>query len=243
MLLPIGRAEERAGLTASVVYLLIIANVLVFLMELVGGDYFISAYSVVPWEITHGEDLTRSFYLRGDGIILQAPGPSPIYLTLLTAMLLQSAWFQLGGNMLIFWIFGGKIEAAFGHVKFLVFYLVCGVAAFFAQILPDPDSVIPSLGASGAIAGVLGAYLHLFPLDRIRVLLPFGFLLFPIRLPALAVIGFWIVLQFFDEFISITGNNAQTINGGVAYLAHIGGFLTGFLIAFLLHPRRDHDAV
>ncbi|MGE0129280.1 MAG: rhomboid family intramembrane serine protease [Blastocatellales bacterium] len=233
MLLPIGRSEERARVTAVVVYSLIIANVLVFLMELIGGSDFISGFSVVPWEITHGEDLTRPVHVPGVGVIPQAPGPSPIYLTLLTAMFMHSGWLHIGGNMLYLWIFGGEIEAAFGHLKFLAFYLVCGLAAFVAQMLPDPDSLIPSLGASGAIAGVLGAYLRMFPLDRIRVLLPLGFLVIPIRLPALVVIGFWILLQFFDEFISITENNAQTLNGGVAYLAHIGGFVTGFALSFL----------
>lgn len=239
MLLPIGRSEEGARVTAVVVYSLIVANVLVFLMELVNGNDFISGYSVVPWEITHGEDLTRPVYLPGIGVIPQAPGPSPIYLTLLTAMFMHSGWLHIGGNMLYLWIFGGEIEAAFGHLKFLAFYLVCGVAAFFAQMLSNPDSLIPSLGASGAIAGVLGAYLRMYPLNRIRVLFPLGWLMIPIRLPALIVIGFWIVLQFFDEFISITENNAQTLNGGVAYLAHIGGFVTGFALSFLWRRKED----
>ena len=226
-------------MTATIVYSLIIANVLVFLVELSAGDNFISGYSVVPWEITHGEDLTQPVHVRGVGLIPQAPGPSPIYLTLITAMFMHSGWLHIGGNMLYLWIFGGEIEAAFGHLKFLAFYLVCGVVAFFAQIAVDPDSLIPSLGASGAIAGVLGAYLRMFPLNRIRVLLPLGFIIIPIRLPALFVIGFWIVLQFFDELISITGPNAQTANGGVAYLAHLGGFLTGLLLSFLW--RREDD--
>lgn len=234
MLLPIGRAEERARLTAIVVYSLIVANVIVFLMELAYGDNFISGYSVVPWEITHGEDLLRPVHIPGGGIIPQAPGPSPIYLTLITAMFMHGGWLHIGVNMLYLWIFGGEIEAAFGHLAFLAFYLVCGLAAFGAQIVSDPNSLIPSLGASGAIAGVLGAYLLLFPWNRIRVLLPLGWLFIPIRLPALIVIGFWIVFQFFDEWASITEQNAQTRNGGVAYLAHIGGFLTGFLLAFLL---------
>lgn len=233
MLLPIGRSEERASVTAIVVYSLIIANVIVFMMELAGGESVISGYSVVPWEITHGEDLMRPVLVHGVGIIPQAPGPLTIYLTLITAMFMHSGWLHIGGNMLYLWIFGGEIEAAFGRMKFLAFYLVCGVAAFFAQMLPDPDSLTPSLGASGAIAGVLGAYLRMFPLNRIRVLLPLGWLMIPIRLPALVVIGFWIVFQFFDEFISITEHNAQTSNGGVAYMAHIGGFFIGFMLSFL----------
>src|SRR5262245_60049983 len=220
MLLPIGRAEERARVTSIVVYALIIANVLVFMMELAGGDDFISGYAVVPWEITHGADLTRPVPMRGVGIIPQAPGPTPIYLTLITAMFMHSGWLHIGANMLYLWIFGGEIEEAFGHLEFLIFYLVCGLAATFAQIWMDPDSVIPSLGASGAIAGVLGAYLRMFPSNRIRVLAPLGWLIFPIRLPAMVVMGFWVALQFFDELASINGHNAQTRQGGVATMPH-----------------------
>ena len=239
MLLPIGRANEGRQTASGIVYLLIVINVLVFLWELLAGDNFIAAYSVVPWEITHGEDIVRPVHLHGIGVIPQAPGPAPIYLTLITAMFMHSGWLHIGGNMLYLWIFGGEIETAFGHLKFLAFYLGCGFVAFVAQILPDPDSVIPSLGASGAIAGVMGAYLRLFPFNQIRVLLPLGWLMIPIRLPALVVIGFWIVLQFFDEFVSITEHNAQTRNGGVAYLAHIGGFLMGLLLAFLLRGQGE----
>src|SRR5262249_50509427 len=240
MLLPIGRAEEGARATPIVVYALIIANCLVFLMELVGGDRFISGYAVVPWEITHGADLARPVFMRGVGVIPQAPGPSPIYLTLITSMFMHSGWLHIGVNMLYLWIFGGEIEDTFGHLQFLIFYLVCGVAATFAQIWINPDSLIPSLGASGAIAGVLGAYLRMYPFNRIRVLAPLGFLMIPIRLPAMIVIGFWIVLQFFNEWVSITQHNAQTHTGGVAYLAHIGGFLTGFTLSFLWR-RKNMD--
>jgi membrane associated rhomboid family serine protease len=239
MLLPIGRAEERARVTSIVVYALIIGNALVFLLELAGGDSFISGYAVVPWEITHGADLTRPVFMRGVGIIPQAPGPTPIYLTLITAMFMHSGWLHIGVNMLYLWIFGGEIEEAFGHLEFLIFYLACGVAAAFAQIWMAPDSVIPALGASGAIAGALGAYLRMFPSNRIRVLAPLGWLIFPIRLPAMVVIGLWIALQFFDELASIAGRNAQTLNGGVAYMAHIGGFLTGLALSFFWRRKDD----
>ena len=124
MLLPIGRSEEGARTTAIVVYSLIIVNLLVFLMELACGDNFISGYSVMPWEITHGEDLMRPVYVRGVGVIPQAPGPTPIYLTLITAMFMHSGWVHIGGNMLYLWIFGGEIETAFSRLKFLAFYLV-----------------------------------------------------------------------------------------------------------------------
>ena len=237
MLLPIGRAEERSRATSTVVYALILVNVVVFLMELAGGDRFIASYSVVPWEITHGADITRSVLIPGVGVVPQAPGPAPIYLTIFTAMFMHSGWLHIGVNMLFLWIFGGEIEQAFGHLKFLTFYLVCGLMATFFQIWIDPDSVIPSLGASGAIAGVLGAYLRMFPFNRIRVLAPLGFLILPIRLPAMIVIGLWIVLQFFNEWITIT--QGQAFNSGVAYLAHIGGFLTGLTLSFLW--RRDED--
>jgi membrane associated rhomboid family serine protease len=242
MLLPIGRAEERARAASIIVYTLIIANIPVFIMQLAGGDRFIYGYAVVPWEITHGADLARPVHMRGVGIIPQAPGPTPIYLTLITAMFMHGGWLHIGVNMLYLWIFGGEIEEAFGHLKFLTFYLVCGLAATFAQIWMDPDSVIPSLGASGAIAGVLGAYLRMFPSNRIRVLAPVGWLMFPIRLPAMVVIGFWIALQFFDEWISIIEHNAQTLNGGAAYMAHIGGFLTGLALSFLWRRNEGVNA-
>ena len=239
MLLPIGRDTAGSRATPIIVYLLVLANIVVFIIELVAGDNFITGYSVVPYEIMHGVDIVHNVFVPGVGIIPQSPGPTPIYLTLITAMFLHSGFLHLAGNMLYLWIFGGEIEDDFGHLRFLVFYLVCGIAATFAQIWMDPDSVIPSLGASGAIAGVLGAYILLFPFNRIRVLLPIGFVLVPVRLPALVFIGFWIVFQFFDEFMAITGQNAQTRNGGVAYMAHIGGFLVGMALSLFFRPVHD----
>jgi membrane associated rhomboid family serine protease len=240
MLLPIGRAEGRVRSASVIVFWLIVANIFMFLLELFAGNDFISGFSVVPFEITHGVDLVRDVFIRGAGAIPQAPGPTPIYLTLLTAMFMHSGWLHIGGNMLYLWIFGGEIEDAFGHLKFLFFYLICGLVGFFAQIWADPDSVIPSLGASGAIAGVMGAYLLLYPHNRIRTLLPLGWILIPIRMPALVVIGFWALIQYFSEVISITGRNAQT-GGGIAYLAHLAGFVTGFVLALFLRRPPVHQ--
>lgn len=237
MLLPIGRDTHGIRATPAIVYLLILANVIVFLIELTAGDDFIAGCSMTPYEITHGVDLVHPVLVRGVGVIPQAPGPAPIYLTLITAMFMHSGFLHIAGNMLYLWIFGGEIEDAFGHLRFLAFYLVCGIAAALAQILMDPESAIPSLGASGAIAGVLGAYFLMFPLNRIRVLLPLGFVIVPVRMPALVVIGFWIVFQFFDEFLAITDHNAQTRNSGIAYMAHIGGFLAGIFLSFFLRRK------
>ena len=148
----------------------------------------------------------------------QYPGPVPIQLTLLSSMFMHGSWMHILGNMLYLWIFGDQIEDALGHFKFLAFYIVCGVAAAFAQIFYSPDSVIPTLGASGAIAGVLGAYLIKHPTNRVRVLM----LRFVTHMPAAVVLGFWIVLQIFSQVSTPAGKSS-----GVAYMAHIGGFVAG----------------
>ena len=141
-------------------------------------------------------------------------------------MFMHAGWLHLGGNMLYLWIFGDNVEDRFGHSNFLIFYLLCGLGATFAQLAFSLDSNIPNLGASGAIAGVLGSYILLFPQGRVRVLQGQQV----IQVPALIVIGFWIVLQLFSSIGSITGT-ADT--GGVAYMAHVGGFVTGFALTFL----------
>jgi membrane associated rhomboid family serine protease len=141
-------------------------------------------------------------------------------------MFMHAGWLHLGGNMLYLWIFGDNVEDSFGHLKFLVFYLLCGIAATAAQLAFSAGSNVPNLGASGAIAGVLGAYILLFPRGQVRVLMGRGV----IPMPALVVIGLWIVLQFVSGIGSIS-NTAET--GGVAYMAHIGGFVAGFALTFL----------
>jgi len=156
--------------------------------------------------------------------------PANGFLTVFTSMFMHAGWVHLGGNMLYLWIFGDNVEDRFGHLRFLIFYLVCGVAATFAQMAFNKASEVPNVGASGAIAGVLGAYILLYPGSRVRVLMGRNV----VPMPALAVIGLWILLQFVSGIGSIS-NTADT--GGVAYMAHIGGFAAGFALTFLLRGR------
>jgi len=209
-MLPIGDDNSTRKTFPFVTYALIAVNVVFFLIELVGGDAFIMKWAFVP-----------SRFLAN---------PLSDFLTLFTAMFMHAGWVHLGGNMLYLWIFGDNVEDRFGHIKFLLFYLICGLVATFAQLLFSIGSDVPNLGASGAIAGVLGAYIILFPQGRIRVL--FGTQV--VQMSALIVIGLWIVLQFFSGIGSIT--SADT--GGVAYMAHIGGFAAGILLTFLFRGNR-----
>ena len=204
---PIGDDDSARRTTPLVTYVLIALNILFFFVELSGGDPFIEHWSVVPRRL------------------LANPGSD--FPTIFTSMFMHAGWLHLGGNMLYLWIFGDNVEDSFGHLKFLIFYLVCGVAATLAQLAFSTSSNVPNLGASGAIAGVLGAYILLFPRGQVKVLMGRGV----IPMPALVVIGLWIVLQFVSGIGSIT-NSAET--GGVAYMAHIGGFLAGVILTFLL---------
>ena len=153
------------------------------------------------------------------------------WMTVLTSMFLHSGWMHVLGNMLYLWIFGDNVEDRFGHAKFAFFYLLCGIAATFAQVLVNAGSNVPNLGASGAIAGVLAAYIILFPRGQVKVLMGRGV----VPMPALVVIGLWIVLQFISGIGSIS-QTAET--GGVAYMAHIGGFVAGLVLTFLFGGRR-----
>ncbi|MCA1554154.1 MAG: rhomboid family intramembrane serine protease, partial [Chloroflexi bacterium] len=157
--------------------------------------------------------------------------------TLFTSMFMHGGWLHIIGNMLYFWIFGNNIEDRFGHFKFLLIYLMWGVAAAFTQIAVDPNARVPALGASGAIAGVLGAYLVMFPSARVDSLLTIGIFITTVRLPALFVIGQWIVIQFFSGVLSLGGPQSE---GGVAYFAHIGGAVAGVIVGVIyraLNPR------
>ena len=203
---PIGDDDSSRRTVPLVTYALIALNVLFFFVEQSGGDAFI-----VKWAFVPGRFLANPF---GD------------FATLFTSMFMHAGWVHLGGNMLYLWIFGDNVEDRFGHMKFVIFYVLCGLLATFAQLAFSLNSNVPNLGASGAIAGVLGAYILLFPQGKVRVLQGQRM----IQVPALIVIGIWIVLQFFSGIGSIA-DTAQT--GGVAYMAHIGGFVAGFGLTFL----------
>ncbi len=207
-MMPLGDDNSTRRSVPVVTYALIVLNVLFFLVELSGGDAFIMKWAFVP-----------SRFMAN---------PVADFITLFTSMFMHGGWVHLGGNMLYLWIFGDNVEDRFGQSKFLVFYLLCGLAATFAQLFFSLGSNIPNLGASGAIAGVLGAYLVMFPQGSVRVLMGRGI----IPMPALIVIGLWFVLQFFSSIDSITSTAADT--GGVAYMAHVGGFIAGFVLTFLL---------
>jgi membrane associated rhomboid family serine protease len=214
LLIPIGDDNRARRIVPGITYSLIIINVIVFILELAGGEPFVTRWSFIP-----------SRFLANPGADI---------VTIFTSMFMHGGWLHIIGNMLYLFIFGDNVEDRFGHFKFLIFYLLCGVAATFAQLPFSSDSNIPHLGASGAIAGVLAAYIFMFPLARVITLL--GFFIIP--LPALIVIGLWIVLQIFSGIGTIAGTSQSE---GIAYMAHVGGFFAGLILTplfRLMGPRR-----
>lgn len=203
-MMPIGDDNSTRKTLPIVTYALIILNILVFLLEISGGENF-----VMKWAFTPSRFLAN---------------PLSDSSTLFTSMFMHAGFAHLFGNMLYLWIFGDNVEDRFGKIPFLIFYLACGLAATFAQLVFIPNSSIPNLGASGAIAGVLGAYIVLFPGEKVRVVIGNSLT----ALPALVVIGFWFILQFFS---SLSSEASSGESGGVAYMAHIGGFIVGLAIA------------
>jgi len=237
MLFPIGDDNSKRTRTPLVTWGLIAVNVLVFLYELSAGDAFINGFSVIPREIVTGTDLVGpSSVVIGDHLvrIIQTPGPPIIYLTLFTSMFMHAGFMHLGGNMLFLWVFGDNVEDEMGPIPFLIFYILCGLAADFAQIAIDPQSIIPNLGASGAIAGVLGAYIILDPRNRIRVLV-LWYLITVVSVPAVIVIGLWFLTQLLNGVGSITATQQSS---GVAFFAHIGGFVAGMVLVFLFRGKK-----
>ena len=221
---PIGDERVQGGPPAVVTFGLIALNVLAFFVELAQPSEaalqsFIQAWGVVPREYSAVRDLPPTI-------------PLPFWSTLLTSMFLHGGWMHLGGNMLYLWIFGDNLEKVMGAVRFAIFYLACGLAASFAHIVFGPGSNVPAVGASGAISGVLGGYLVLFPRNQVRVLTRGGIA----HVPAIVVLGFWIVIQLLNGVGSMA--TTSETGGGVAYMAHIGGFAAGLVLVKLMASRQ-----
>ena len=212
-MIPLKDIDRRPSRFPAITTLLIAANTLVFLLELVRGNAFVERWSFVPSEIASGRAL----------------------ITVVTAMFLHGGLLHIAGNMIFFWAFGPEIEDMMGRMRYAAFYLLGGLVAFGAQIALNPDSQVPTLGASGAIAAVMGAFLVTFPRDRIRTLVFIGFFVTTFLVPAILLVGLW----FFLQIVSEAGTLAESqTSGGVAYAAHIGGFVFGLAFARLFEQRR-----
>ena len=212
-LIPLGDASRRPANIPIVTALIIAVNAAVFVLELMRGDAFVMQWAAIPAQITSGHH----------------------WITILTAMFMHASWSHILGNMVFLWAFAPEIEDAMGPVRYLIFYLAGGVIAMLAQVLADPHSTIPNLGASGAIAAVMGAFMVTYPRDRIRAVL-FIFVFVRIKfIPAALLIGFWFLTQVFNA-----GSVAHAQSGGVAYLAHIGGFIFGAVTARLFEGPRQN---
>lgn len=223
---PIGDDNSDRTITPIVNYAFIGINILVFLFlqQLGGNDAFTYAFSLVPKEIMTGEDIVGSIGIRDAtgqviGTLQHFPTPLPVYFNFLSSMFMHGSIMHILGNMMFLFVFGDNLENLLGHIRYTVFYLFCGFAAAAAQIVLETDSLIPMLGASGAISGVLGGYLLLFPRRRVRAII-FNFLT---EVPAFVALGLWIVYQIVLGFLAPAGT------GGVAYAAHIGGFVAGLV--------------
>ena len=228
------RDENPTRITPYVTYGLIAVNILVFIYELtLNGanlDGFFHLFAIVPAE------LTASF----NGIVVNQPVPE--LLTLITSQFLHAGFIHVGFNMLFLWIFGNNIEEELGSIKYLIFYLTCGVLAALTQWFFSANSVIPSLGASGAIAGVMGAYILKFPAAKIVTLVPLGFFFPIVRIPAIFFLGFWFLQQALNGFmmLEVTAHVGME-GGGVAYWAHAGGFVFGAILGPLLGLFSDES--
>jgi membrane associated rhomboid family serine protease len=218
------RDENPVSATPWLTWALVASCVLIFLWQVSLGE---SGFNRVVFTLG-----VIPAVLLGHAQLPAEVAVVPPSVTILTSMFLHGGWLHLAGNMLYLWVFGDNIEDRMGRLRFLLFYLACGVAAVFAQALPAPETRVPMIGASGAISGVLGAYLLLFPRARVLVLVPFGFILKVIRLPAVWVLGLWFAIQLISSLLAPAGE------GGVAFRAHLGGFVAGLVLAPLFLPRR-----
>jgi membrane associated rhomboid family serine protease len=210
--IPLRDLSRRPAHRPVITVLIIVINAVVFLLELQGGDPFVERWSVIPAHIVAGQD----------------------WITLFTAMFMHGGWMHIVGNMVFLWAFGPEIEDAMGPVRYLVFYLVGGLAASASQVAMAANSTVPNLGASGAIAAVMGAFLITYPRDQIKTLLIIGFFVRMTVIPAAVLIGIWFLIQLFSQVGAVA--DVQS-GGGVAYAAHVGGLLFGALTARLFESR------
>jgi len=204
-MIPLSDADRRPLRFPAVTAAIIAANAVMFLLELAGGRGFIFRWAMFPADLTGGRD----------------------YITILSAMFMHASILHIAGNMLFLWVFGPEIEDKMGRMKYLLFYLLGGLTATIAQIVPDPYSTVPMLGASGAIAAVMGAFLVTFPHDRIRTVLIIGWYVTVTLVPAIFLVGLWFLIQLISE----VGSLVQRQTGGVAYMAHVGGMIFGIATA------------
>lgn len=229
-MIPIGDDNNDRTVTPFVNYFLIAINIVVFifLQKLGTNDTFLLSFATIPEEILTGTDVTAA-----DGLGIS---PSPVYITIITSMFMHGSIAHISGNMLYLWIFGDNLENVMGHVKYLVFYLLCGVLATLAHVFTTAalghSTLVPSLGASGAISGVLGGYLLLFPKNKVRVFV-FRFVTI---VPAWVSLGIWIAMQLVSSMTMLGGEGT---GGGVAYAAHIGGFVAGLLLVKVFAAKRE----
>ncbi|MFL5760717.1 MAG: rhomboid family intramembrane serine protease [Thermomicrobiales bacterium] len=221
-MIPIGDENRGQSLRPWVNYGLIAINFLIFFYELTLSEQeltrFLLRWGLVPAEISHG----HNFY------------------TMVTDLFLHGGWLHIFGNMLFLWIFGDNVEDTMGHVRYLLFYLLCGFAGNLGQVLVNPDSAMPLVGASGAIAGILGAYLVMFPFGKIRTFFLIGWIPIIFLVPAWVQIGLWILLQFLNGLATLGARTADT-SGGVAFFAHIGGFAAGVLLNRIFRDREAYE--
>jgi membrane associated rhomboid family serine protease len=244
MIFPIGDDNSARLRTPYINYLLLAANILVFVFFQGFGsnERFTYAWATVPQEIVTGTDISSSVLVRdpltNDPVarIPLQPTPISVYLTLLTSMFMHGGFAHLFGNMLYLWIFGDNLEDRLGHARYLIFYLLCGLLASLAHVATNTDSFIPSLGASGAISGVLGGYILLYPHNRVHAIVLRGFFT---EIPAWMAIGVWFLFQLISG-LGMLGGGTQV--GGVAYAAHIGGFIAGFALIKLFAVGRSQSS-
>ena len=226
-MIPLHDPDMRLHTKPYVIYVLVALNVLVYVLQYslseLDGRAFVLRFGLIPHELTSGVSFET---LSMGGVVLDITTPVPTWMTVFTSMFLHGGFMHAAGNMLFLWVFGDNIENRLGRTRFVAFYLGAGVAAALAQVAVDTGSRVPMIGASGAVAGVLGAYLVLYPRSRIHTLLFLGWFIMVRRIPALWLIGFWSALQIFGGL----GSLASAGGGGVAYFAHLGGLAAGLAL-------------